>query len=204
MLDALLEKLKIDTDSFDFGRILTSVVTNIVAGTHTVASSLASLFYHVLKNPQVLRELQKELDEANFETPVSFKDVQSLPYLEAAVREIFRIQPAIGLALERVVSDSGLTLPDGRFLPAGTIVGMNAHVLHRNEEIFGPNPDEFVPERWLKQNGEDSNGFQARLAAMNNSDLTFGFGSRSCLGKNIALLEIYKLAASLLLEYEVC
>lgn len=204
ILDTLLEKQRSKPESFNFGSILTYVVTNVVAGTHTVASSLASLFYHVLKNPRVLQKLQQELDRANLKAPVSYKDTQGLLYLDAVVRETFRLQPAVGLTLERVVPDNGLPLPDGRYIPAGTIVGMSAHVLHRNEEIFGPNPDEFVPERWLKQDGEDDKGFQTRILAMNNSELTFGFGSRSCLGKNIAFLEIYKLAASLLLTYEVC
>ena len=204
MLDTFLEIHKNDPENFDFNQVVTCALTNILAGGHTAASSLTSLFYFVLKNPRVLEKLQAELDSANLKVPVSYKDAQNLPYLDAVIRETFRLQPAVGLILERVVPGVGLVLPDGRFLPAGTIVGMNPYVLHRNEDVFGSSPDEFIPERWLKRSSENVETYQARLSIMNGSDLTFGFGSRSCLGKNISLIEVYKLAVSLFLTYEVC
>lgn len=48
------------------------------------------------------------------------------------------MHPGVGLPLERVVPPEGLKLPDGRFIAAGTAVGMNAWVVHREKEIFDP------------------------------------------------------------------
>lgn len=72
---------------------------------------------------------------------------------------------------------------------------MNAWVLHRNSDIFGEDPDEFRPERWLEADEQ-----QARV--MQQSFMSFGLGSRTCIGKNISLLEIYKLMPVLVREFD--
>ncbi|KAJ0349362.1 hypothetical protein COL154_013597 [Colletotrichum chrysophilum] len=59
-----------------------------------------------------------------------------------------RMHPGVSYPLERIVPEGGVELC-GVHLPAGTVVGMNAAVVHRNYEIFGQDADEFRPERWL-------------------------------------------------------
>jgi cytochrome P450 len=113
------------------------------------------------------------------------------------------MHPGVGLMLERVVPDSGLQLPDGTCLPPGTNVGMNAWVVHQNRAVFGQDAASFRPERWLQQDWENDHQFARRLAKMKRSDLTFGAGKRSCLGKDVAMLETYKLIATLFLKYEI-
>jgi hypothetical protein len=103
--------------------------------------------------------------------------------------------------LERVVPAEGLQLPDGPFLPAGTIVGANPWIIHRHG-IFGENVESFVPERWLRKDAESDASFQTRKQKMLRATFTFGAGPRTCIGKNISLLEIYKLIPSLLLRYK--
>lgn len=68
---------------------------------------------------------------------------------DAVIHETLRIHANTGLILERVVPSGG-ALVDGYHLPTGTIVGVNAWVIHRNTEIFGPDVDAFKPERWLE------------------------------------------------------
>lgn len=111
--------------------------------------------------------------------------------------------PGVGLPLERIVPEGGLTTLDGIVLPPGTIVGMNAWVVHMDKATFGQDAASFVPERWLKSSSEDEEAFKTRLAAMKNADLTFGAGNRSCTGKNISLLEIYKIIPLLFMKYDV-
>lgn len=86
----------------------------------------------------------------------------------------------------------------------GTIVGMNPWVVNRDESIFGPEPDRFIPERWLKQNAETDSEFQIRRAKMKSSDLSFGAGKRVCLGRYLSQLESYKLIATLFATFDVC
>ncbi|KAL4957002.1 hypothetical protein BDW69DRAFT_191947 [Aspergillus filifer] len=184
-------------------RVLTMAVSMAFAGSETTAISLAAVFYYLLKNPDIMSRVRSELDDAVADGRiqsrpsglVTWSESQTLPYLDAVIKESFRIFPAAGLLLERVTPDTGIEI-DGHFIPGGTIVGCSAWVLHRREEIFGPKVDEFIPERWLDASEE-------KLRVMNGSMLHFGAGARTCIGKNISLMEIYKLVPSFLRRFEV-
>jgi len=102
-----------------------------------------------------------------------------------------------------VVPKGGVQLPDGPYLAEDTIVGINPWVLHLNTKIYGTDANHFRPERWLPNDGEDSDEFAARRKAMRDTDMTFGAGDRACLGKQVAMVEIYKLIATLFLLFEV-
>ncbi|KAK8137998.1 cytochrome P450 monooxygenase [Apiospora sp. TS-2023a] len=80
---------------------------------------------------------------------------------------------------------------------------MNPYVINRNKEIFGPDADEFNPERWLQQEGETHAEYQERMRLWNASDLTFGGGSRICLGRHLSQMELYKAVATLITRYEI-
>lgn len=64
------------------------------------------------------------------------------------MKEAMRLHPGVGMPLERVVPEGGATLC-GEFIPGGTIVGVNAWVVHHSKEVFGFDTDTFRPERWL-------------------------------------------------------
>ena len=149
------------------------------------------------------RRLQEEVGVTGDVVP--FKTARAMPYLDACVREAMRLHPAVGMILERFVPAQGLTLPDGSSVHPGTVVGMNPYVIGRNASVWGKDVDTFRPERWLRDEagGESEDAFTARLAMMNNSDLTFGAGSRVCIGKNLGLLEVYKVVATLAARYDI-
>lgn len=71
-----------------------------------------------------------------------------------------------------------------------SIAGLNAWALHQNPQIYGVDAASFRPERWL-EHAKDS----PVLKAMEACYATFGFGSRTCVGRNIAMMEIYKVCA---------
>ncbi|CAG7993093.1 unnamed protein product [Penicillium olsonii] len=189
-------------------QVFSYTVSNMNAGSDTTAISLRAIIYHTLKNPRVAEILQQELsvaiDEGRISIPVSWRQSQEqLPYLDAVIKEALRLHPAVGLMLERVVPAEGLHLPNGGpFLPASTIVGANPWIIHRHP-IFGDDVESFVPERWLKKKTETDSDFQIRKQTMQRATFTFGSGPRTCIGKNISLLEIYKLIPSLLLRYKI-
>ncbi|KAK5296666.1 hypothetical protein LTR16_000287 [Cryomyces antarcticus] len=100
------------------------------------------------------------------------------------------MHPAAGLILERIVPPQGIDIC-GEHIPGGTIVGCNAWVLHRRPEIFGADVDACRPERWI-------DAPPAQLKEMKATMFQFGAGARTCIGKNISLLEVYKLVPSFL------
>ena len=101
--------------------------SNIVAGADTTSIVAAALMYHLLKNPSTLSKLRKEVDAAaaggRISKYVTWKESQTLPYLEACVNEATRLHPPFALPFERVVPADGLEV-DGYLIPPGTRVGM--------------------------------------------------------------------------------
>lgn len=187
---------------YDLPLIMNWTIANVMAGADTTATGLRAILYYVLKSPTKKDKLLHELEAAELKYPVTWDESQQLPYLNACIKEAFRLHPVIALGLERTVPASGLVLSDGYTLPPGTNVSINAWVLNRLA-VFGNDPDEFVPERWLQQREESEEEYKKRVGNMKRADLTFGGGSRTCPGKYISLLEIYKLIPTLLLEYEI-
>jgi cytochrome P450 len=171
---------------------------NIAAGSDTTAISLAATIAYLTMNPLCLATLRAELDEANrkgeLDDPVTFKQAQKLPYLQAVIQESLRLHPAVGAPMTRVVGPGGATLA-GQFFPTGTEVGVNAWVLHRNTSIYGSDAHLFRPERWLTPDLQER-------AALERNFLAFGAGPRICLGKNISLLEMCKVVPQIVQRFE--
>ncbi|KAG6361912.1 hypothetical protein INS49_010141 [Diaporthe citri] len=192
------------------GLVQTMAVSMAFAGSETTAISLGAVFYYLLRTPGAMARLRSELDEAgrkgifhdNETGLVTWSESQKLPYLDACIKEAFRVHPAPGLPMERIVPPQGAEIA-GRFIPGGTIVGCSAWVFHRNKSIFGEDADVFRPERWLVDESLDREKEEARIKEMTGTMLQFGMGSRTCIGKNISLLEIYKLVPSLLRAFDI-
>ncbi|XMA15857.1 hypothetical protein WAI453_008648 [Rhynchosporium graminicola] len=213
--DLLSKFMQAKTDRPEFmtdSLVMTMAVSMAFAGSETTAISLSAVFYYLLKNPRCMEKLYQELDEKareghfgdNEQGVVTFSESQELVYMDACIKEAFRMHPAPGLPLERIVPASGADIA-GHFVKGGTIVGVSAWVIHRNREIFGEDVDVFRPERWLvdesAKGGRESE--EKRIKEMSGVMLQFGMGARTCIGKNISLLEIYKVVPSLLRRFEI-
>jgi len=176
--------------------LMVIAVSNVFAGADTTAITMRAVFYYLLKNPQYMARLKEEIENARkqglLSNPVTFEQARQLPYLQACISEGLRIHPAVGMTLPRVVPAGGMQIR-GYFLPEGTIIGANAWAVNRDESIFGPEVDSFRPERWLKADTKD----------MNRAFFSFGAGSRSCLGKNISMMEMSKFIPTLLLNFDL-
>lgn len=174
------------------------VLSNIHAGSDTTAIALTAIIYFLLRHPAVLETLRAEIETARaagkVSTPISYKEAHELPYLQAVIKESLRLHPSVGIPLPRVVPTGGARLA-GYYFPAGTVVSMNSWVLHHNKDAYGPDADEFKPERWLESSKE-------RVSEMDHFSLAFGAGARTCMGKNISMLEINKLIPELVVRYD--
>jgi len=205
-MQAKIDRPEFMTDSL----VMTMAVSMAFAGSETTAISLSAVFYYLLKNPQCMEKLYEELDEKareghfgdNEKGVVTWSESQGLPYMDACIKEAFRLHPAPGLPLERIVPAQGAEIA-GHFVKGGTIVGCSAWVIHRDKEVFGEDVEVFRPERWLVDEHENKEAEEKRIKEMSGVMLQFGMGARTCIGKNISLLEIYKVVPSLLRRFEV-
>ncbi|KAJ5573548.1 uncharacterized protein N7459_007975 [Penicillium hispanicum] len=174
--------------------------SNVGAGSDTTAISLSGIMWYLLQNAEVFHKLRDEIDEltarGRCSANVTFKESQEMPYFQAVMKEALRMHSATGLPMWRVVPDGGAEL-NGRFFPAGTVVGVNTWVAHYDERIF-PDAKAFRPERWLEGESDPE-----RLKAMNQMYMPFGLGSRTCLGKHISILEMSKLIPRLVRDYDI-
>lgn len=102
--------------------VFATCITNIGAGSDTTSISLCSVFYHLCKYPEVAQKLRAEIEEkaaaGELDDPITFQQAQSMPYLQAVLKEALRMHPATGLPLGRVVPSGGAVIA-GRAFPAG-------------------------------------------------------------------------------------
>jgi cytochrome P450 len=192
-------------------RITHITATNVLAGANNSARAMDSTIDWLTQHPEAQDRLYSEIKsinmaamkEADTEGPAALELALKMPYLDAVIQESYRQFGAPANNLERVAGEEGLTLPNGTHLPPGTVVCMNAASMAMLPHIFGKDVRVFNPNRWLQQDGENDESFHERRWRMQRAMIVFGHGSRSCIGKNIVQLELYKIWATLLRVYKV-
>ncbi|EWZ30201.1 hypothetical protein FOZG_16367 [Fusarium oxysporum Fo47] len=204
-LDHFIGGMKSNPDSVNAKLVLNFLLANVLAGADTTAIALRAIFDFLLQNQHAMTKLKSEILTLSFNDAeaVPYSRARSLPYLDAVIRESLRMHPSVAMPLERYVPNTGLTLPDGSFIPPGVAVGLNPYIIGRNEVVWGEDTHRFRPDRWLKTEDESEGEYQRRLRKMNGADLTFGGGSRICIGRHIALIQIYKAVATLVSRYDI-
>lgn len=167
------------------------LVTFVVAGHETVASSLTWTLDLLARNPDVQSRLHAEL-AAVLGAPGSgrdpgWDDLAHLTYARAVVDESLRLFPPAWAITRRAVADDVVA---GVPVPAGTLVIISTWALHRDPAVW-EDPEEFRPERFL-------DGARRDLAYA-----PFGAGPRLCIGRDLALVEEVLVLASLLRDQRV-
>jgi hypothetical protein len=161
------------------------VLTLLVAGHETTATTLAWALYHLAANPAAQQRLFEELSENFAEGAVDPERAGKLPYLTAVVNETLRLTP-IAVAVARRLREA-VTLA-GHQIPAGTTVGASVYVAHRSRAW--ERPDEFEPERFLTGSPSPFVFFP------------FGGGTRRCVGVEFARYELAVVLGQLMLSRE--
>lgn len=110
--------------------------------------------------------------------------------LDAVIKETMRIHSTSSLGLPRIVTGQPITLHNHTFQP-GVVLSVPAYTIHHSKEIWGPNADEFVPERWEKLTERQKNAF-----------IPFSYGPRACVGRNVAEMELALIVATVFKRYE--
>ncbi|RYO88783.1 hypothetical protein DL763_005863 [Monosporascus cannonballus] len=163
------------------------------AGTDTTTFALSLGTFYLLKNPTKLRTLREELDGVtpNGDGLLEYRDVRSLPYLTAIIKEILRVSSPVPGIIPRRVPQGGSKVA-GYYLAPGTTVSVSIRMINYNPDLYHE-PNSFIPERWLGPEGKE----------LEKWFLTFSRGSRACLGQNVAWMELYVCLANSFRQFDM-
>ena len=115
-----------------------------------------------------METLLAELDYADLPSPVPWDIAHKLPYLDSCIKEALRMTPAIGIPLERVAPAEGLELC-GKYFKPGTVLGVNAWVVHRDKEVYGVDAALWRPGRWIEARQNERKEMERGLFAVSSS-----------------------------------
>ncbi|KAL0943154.1 benzoate 4-monooxygenase [Colletotrichum truncatum] len=170
-------------------------LTQLIAGSDTTSNSSCALLFHAARTPGVLQKLQAELDAAIPQTcdVPTYEMVRDLPYLGMVINEVLRHHSTSGIGLPREIpADSpGVTIR-GHYFPPGTVLSVPSYTMHHSKEIWGPDADDFRPERWESVTPRQKNAF-----------IPFSHGPRACVGRNVAEMEMKLIVATWARRYRV-
>ncbi|CAF9905510.1 MAG: hypothetical protein ALECFALPRED_001001 [Alectoria fallacina] len=162
----------------------------IIAGSDTVASSLTFLFYYLAKYPQEVITLRTELGA--LKTPLDLSILEKCSHLNGFISETLRLHPPVPSGVLRNTPSQGLMVGD-RHIPGHTTVLVPIYTLGRRSDCFEL-AEEFIPRRWSSQ---------PHLVKNKDAFVPFSIGAYSCVGKNLALMELRSVIATVISEFDV-
>jgi cytochrome P450 family 135 len=162
ILSMLLQARHEDGSPMSDQELRDELMTLLVAGHETTATSLAWALERLVRHPEKLERLRQEVADGGDE------------YMDAVSRETLRLRPVLPVVVRRLQEPMEF---GGHLLPTGTAVTPCIHLIHRRPEIY-PEPRAFRPERFLEQ------------PAGTYTWIPFGGGVRRCIGASFALFEM--------------
>lgn len=148
-----------------------------VAGLDTVANTTAAVVYTVLKHPEVLKQVQAEVDAVFAKGSIDEEDLRRMPVLNGAIMETMRLYPIAVAQMRTATKDfsfEGYQVREGEMLYMATAV---PHFMHE----FYPEPEKFDPGRYSKERAE-----HMKPGAYS----PYGRGPHTCLGKSLAEVQL--------------
>ncbi|KAK5688024.1 hypothetical protein LTS10_000002 [Elasticomyces elasticus] len=156
----------------------------------TTSTTLTFLFWELAQHQEWQSRLRAEL-RAHAPAPSTFQQVQNLPILDAVINEALRLHPAAPASLPRETPMGGQVL-NGYSIPEKTIVSMQCYTTHRDPHAY-PEPESFRPERWMDPT--------AITYGMKELFMPFSKGTRACIGKNLAAMELKLITVNLVRRF---
>jgi len=157
--------------------LLDEIMTLVIAGHETTASSLNWFWYLLTQSPEVEARIHDELDRGE-SSPPSYDALATFPYIRRTLDETLRLYPPGWLLTRRSIAASQIA---GFELPAATDVLVSPYLIHRHPD-FWERPDDFDPDRFLPDRTAERNRFVY---------LPFGLGPRACIGEHLAQIEMH-------------
>ncbi|XP_050228543.1 cytochrome P450 76A2-like [Mercurialis annua] len=163
-----------------------------MAGAETTSSTIEWAMTELLRNPIAMQKAKAELNNViGPDKKVEETDIESLPYLQAVVKETFRLHPPIPfLVPRRAMQDTKFM---GFHIPENTQVLVNAWAIGRDEDVWS-DPLSFEPERFI--------GSKVDYRGQHFELIPFGAGRRMCAGVSLAHRVLHLTLGSLLYHFD--
>ncbi|KAL5496136.1 hypothetical protein ACEPAH_3053 [Sanghuangporus vaninii] len=215
-----------EEDKLSDEEILGQMSTLIFAGQDTTSAAFTRILQTLAEHPSAQTRLRNELLEAHTlaRGDLDYDTLHTLPFLDAVVRETLRLYPPVFMLHRVTTKDTVLPLSvpihtsNGRSPTSSIPLRKNANVIiaidaaNRRTDVFGPDAEQWRPERWLDrdapeskdnkanshENSHNKKGARNKLPGVYSGLMTFLGGGRSCIGFNFAILEIKTLLATLI------
>nr|QBB00669.1 cytochrome P450 [Waltergamsia fusidioides] len=161
-----------------------------LAGSETTSASLTWALHLFTLHPSALQRATSEV-RGQFDGKTDllrYADCRALPFLESFVYETFRYAPITSGFMPRSLPKA-IEL-QGHYIPAGTKIAFNLLALNNRKDIWD-DPEQFIPDRFMGNEERKRNVF------------AFSYGPRSCIGRNLAWMEIMTILANMLLRYDL-
>jgi cytochrome P450 len=190
----------IESGGFSDDDLVNQLMTFLAAGHETTASAMMWMCYLLCRHPEIQKKLRDAIradlpsigDESL--TPTA-ADVDNCAYLHAVCNEVLRISPSVPMTIRVAAHDT--TILDHP-IPKDTTIIISPWAINVNKKLWGPDADEFNPDRWMGQGAANTGG-----ADSNYSFLTFLHGPRSCIGQAFAKAEFACLVAAWMGKFEM-
>ena len=131
----------------------------VLVGIDTTGNTFAFLLYQLAKHPDKQEKLRQEIFSFN-KADLTAQDIGQMKYFRACLQESFRLIPTIANMVRVLPRD---TVIREYKIPAGTLVMWSKSIMGRDPNRF-PNPEQFIPERWI-ENKKEINPFSVRNSA---------------------------------------
>ncbi|XP_019174421.1 PREDICTED: cytochrome P450 82A3-like [Ipomoea nil] len=196
-MDVMLSRMEgIDLNSFNADSVIKSACMALIAGgADTTSVMLTWALSLMMNNPHVLKMAQEELDiVVGKERKVNESDIKNLVYLQAIVKETFRMYPGAPLGGPRMFTKDCIV--SGFHVPKDTWLFFNLWKLQQDSQVWS-SPHEFKPERFINSHKDlDVLGQDFEL-------IPFGAGRRICPGITFGLQMVHLVLANLLHSFEL-
>lgn len=200
LLNVLLKSSDENGNPLTTIEIRDQILTFLLAGHETSASTMAWFFYLMCENQEKQDKIRAEIRAKIPKLQnMTFETIQDLPLLTAAIKETLRLYPTIPLVARELDGSDELEYQNKSFqIKAGQRVMIPIAGMHRCEEYYD-RPDDFVPERFVQGTMEfDKDAELKKDTPLMFTYMPFGRGARSCIGDRFAMNEMITILATLM------
>ena len=190
VLSLLLNTVDEDGNKFTETQVINQAIGFLFAGHDTTSSLMSWLLFELGNRPEWRQRLRDECQQVMGNDPISISDLRQLPNMINAIKEGERMYPPGFIICRMAMADIEYA---GYLIPAGWFVCIFPQLTHRLPEIY-QDPDTFDPDRFASPREEDQKQPYSLIG--------FGGGVHSCIGVELAKMEMKIILSTLLQKYD--